>query len=108
MPTGYKYLSQEQRYKIEIMYRNKVSLRSIAANIGISPLTLSRELRRNKGDRGYRGKQAQSKYQERNSRQGKALKFKGELLYCRGADTFRFASRTDFIRSFTHCSSRQS
>ncbi len=80
MPSGYTHLTQEQRYEIEIMHRNKVSLRSIAANIGVSASTLSRELRRNKGEIGYKHKQAQSKYQERNSRQGKALKFKGEML----------------------------
>ncbi len=73
-------MTQDQRCEIEIMHRNKVSLRSIAANLGVSPLTLSRELRRNKGEIGYKHKQAQSKYQERNRRQGKALKFKGELL----------------------------
>ncbi len=62
------------------MHRNKVSLRSIVANLGVSPSTLSHELRRNKGERGYLHKQVQSKYQERNRRQDKALKFKGELL----------------------------
>ncbi len=80
MPSVYKHLTQEQRYEIEIMHSNKVSLRNIASNLGVSPSTLSRELRRNKSERGYRHKQVQSKYQERNSRQGKSLKFKGKLL----------------------------
>ncbi len=51
MDSAYKHLTQEQRYEIEIMHRNKASLRSIASNIGVSASNLSRELRRNNGER---------------------------------------------------------
>ncbi len=95
MPSGYKHLFQEQRREIEIMHKNKVSLRSIAANNGVSPSTLSRELRRNKGERGdFIGI---SKSTIEISRAQQPLRQSPQIqrraaLYCRGVDIFRLES----------------
>jgi IS30 family transposase len=40
----------------------------IAAEIGVHPSTISRELARNRGERGYRPKQAQQLAEERKPR----------------------------------------
>ena len=62
---GYAHLAQEERCHIELMHRKSVSIRRIAAGMGRSPSTVSRELRRNAGQRGYRHKQAERKAEER-------------------------------------------
>lgn len=54
----YRQLTQEQRYHISALlvvgnFQNK-----IADLVGVHKSTISRELRRNRGKRGYRGKQA--------------------------------------------------
>lgn len=45
--------------------KTPLSLREIAQEIGKSPSTISRELRRNEGSRRYRPKQAQEKATDR-------------------------------------------
>lgn len=80
MSRVYKHLTQEQRYEIEMMYNQGASCRTIGAAIGVSPSTISREIHRNSGQRGYRHKQAHRKAVERVSRSGKMLKFKDDLL----------------------------
>lgn len=54
----YTQLTQEQRYQIKALKDNGISQANIAATIGVHPSTVSRELKRNKGKRGYREKQA--------------------------------------------------
>ena len=56
--THYTQLTLEERYHVQIMRKQGKSLRSIAIGMGRSHSTLSRELRRNQGGRGYRHKQA--------------------------------------------------
>ena len=80
MPKGYKRLTQEQRYEIEIMRKDGAPHRTIAATLGVAASTISREIRRNKGERGYRHKQAQKKAEQRINRAGKPLKFKGMVV----------------------------
>lgn len=55
----YKHLSQEQRYHIYALKKAEASQKSIAQELAISPSTVSRELKRNTGLKGYRPKQAQ-------------------------------------------------
>lgn len=54
----YKHLNAAQRYTIEAMRRQKKTQKEIADTIGVSPSTVSRELKRNSGKRGYRCGQA--------------------------------------------------
>ena len=61
----YHRLTQEQRYQIYALHKEKHTLEVIAKNIGKDKSTISRELNRNKGLKGYRPKQAHNKAQER-------------------------------------------
>lgn len=57
----YKHLISEQRYAIYLMQQKNMSQKDIAAAIGVSPSTISRELKRNSGSRSkYNWKTAQS------------------------------------------------
>lgn len=48
----YKHLTSEQRYTISVLLRNGEKKNSIARAIGVSPSTITRELKRNSGSRG--------------------------------------------------------
>ena len=50
----YSQLTSEQRYQIYALLKNQHSQSEIAAKIGVHKSTVSRELRRNTGRRGYR------------------------------------------------------
>jgi IS30 family transposase len=54
----YTQLTQEQRYQISALLKMDHSQIEIAKVIGVHKSTVSRELRRNRGLRGYRPKQA--------------------------------------------------
>ena len=55
----YTHLLEKQRYMIEEMRKDGKSVRAIARRLGYSSSTISREIRRNRGLRGYRHQQAQ-------------------------------------------------
>ncbi len=55
----YHQLTQAQRYQIYALKKTKHSLSEIAAVIGVHKCSVSRELKRNQGKRGYRPQQAQ-------------------------------------------------
>ena len=55
---SYTQLAQEQRYQIYALLKMGHSQTEIAMNIGVNKSTISRELHRNRGKRGYRPKQA--------------------------------------------------
>jgi IS30 family transposase len=61
----YKHLTEEERYQIDDLKREGLSQNKIAKKMGRSPSTLSRELDRNQGERGWRPRQAQIKAVER-------------------------------------------
>lgn len=61
----YKHLTAEERYQIDDLRREGFNQTEIAKKLGRSKSTLSRELNRNKGDRGWRPRQAQIKATER-------------------------------------------
>jgi len=48
--------------------------------VGVSESTVSRELKRNSGQRGYRPKQAQIKSAKRRREAGKAIKMTAEVI----------------------------
>jgi IS30 family transposase len=54
----YTQLTQEQRYQIYALLKTEHSQTKIATVIGVHKSTISREVRRNRGMRGYRPKQA--------------------------------------------------
>jgi IS30 family transposase len=57
--TSYQQLTQEQRYQIYALMKAGFNHTQIALEIGVHKATISRERRRNCGQRGYRPKQAQ-------------------------------------------------
>lgn len=61
----YQQLTQEQRYQIYACMKADWSQLQIALEIGVHPSTISRELSRNRGGRGYRPLQAQEKADHR-------------------------------------------
>ena len=63
--SNYKQLNQAQRYQIEILKKAGKNQKEIAALLGVSESTISRELTRNQGKKGYRPKQAQIKADNR-------------------------------------------
>ena len=65
MPEGYLHLTCEQRCQIYALLQSGHSQAHIARKIGVDPSTISRELVRNTGARGYRFKQAHEKASHR-------------------------------------------
>ena len=81
MKHTYTHLTQEERYHIETLLKQKVSLNQIAKGMGRHPTTLGRELKRNTGQRGYRYRQAHDTAQQRLTDKPKAKKMVGTLLH---------------------------
>jgi IS30 family transposase len=61
MGKKYKQLTIEERCQIEILLKSGNKLKEIATILQRSKATISRELNRNRGQRGYRHQQAQRK-----------------------------------------------
>lgn len=68
MPQGYHHLTYEQRCQIYVLLKRGTSKTQIAAEVGVVQSTVSREIWRNKGKRGYRYKQAQRKCEIRRKK----------------------------------------
>jgi len=64
----YSQLTQAQRYQIYALRKTKHSLSEIAAVIGVHKSSVSRELKRNRGKRGYRPQQAHELASERRQK----------------------------------------
>jgi IS30 family transposase len=73
---SYQQLTLDLRYQIYAFKKAGFNLTVIAAEIGVSKSTISRELRRNRGGRGYRPKQAHSFAQARRQSKNNATKIK--------------------------------
>lgn len=69
---NYTHLTEDERYQIKEYLDEGLAHAEIARRISRDPGTISRELKRNRGERGYRPRQAQLKARERqqNSHQG--------------------------------------
>jgi len=65
--SSYKQLTQCQRYQIKALLKSGQNQTEIAQAIGVHKSTISRELKRNRGQRGYRPKQAEGKALSRRS-----------------------------------------
>ena len=71
---AYQQLTYEQRCQLYALNKTGFSQQKIALAIGVNQATISRELKRNTGKRGYRYKQAQEKTNIRRSQAVKAIK----------------------------------
>ena len=71
----YRRIGYEERCQLHALVKRGLKQEDIAATLGFSQGTISRELRRNRGGRGYRFKQAQNKTDVRqHSVRGQARK----------------------------------
>ncbi len=70
----YNQLTENERYQIYILNKAKLNQKEIAEQLNRSPSTISRELRRNKGLRGYRPAQANKLAEQRKAEAHKARK----------------------------------
>ncbi|MCH8121197.1 MAG: IS30 family transposase [Planctomycetes bacterium] len=76
----YGQLTEEDRIEIYAMKQAGKKQNMIAAELGVHPSTISRELSRNTGLRGYRPKQAQQKTLHRRFTARKAVKMTPETI----------------------------
>lgn len=72
---SYKQLTLEQRYEIYGLLHTNFSKSEISRCVGIHKSTLYRELKRNRGLRGYRPRQAHHKTQQRRQQACKHIRF---------------------------------
>ena len=77
---NYKQLTYEQRCQIYALKKRDMSQQVIADTIGVSQSTVSRELSRNSGERGYRHKQAQETSDDRRMLAAKATKMTPKMI----------------------------
>jgi len=76
----YKQLTYEQRCQLEVLKKSGMSQQSIAAVVGTDQSTISRELRRNRGQRVYRHKKAQRLATERRASAAKSVKMTPNMV----------------------------
>lgn len=76
---GYQQLTQEDRYHIYGLRQGGLNQSEIADRLGVHKATISREITRNKGLKGYRPQQAQKKYEERIKSAEKAIRLTPEV-----------------------------
>ena len=69
----YTHLTEYERYQISSLLQMKVSLNEIARQINRNKSTISREVHRNKGKRGYRPKQAHKFSKDRKQNNAKKI-----------------------------------
>lgn len=80
MPKGYSHVTRDIRCQIYALKAIGTSQNKIAKIVGRSSSTISREIKRNTGGRGYRYKQADAKAVERRSNASRAPKKLTESL----------------------------
>ena len=78
--SKYTQLTQEQRYQIYAFMKAGFSQSYIASEIGVHKSTISRELRRNRGKKGYRPKQAHRMAVERSKQACKFVKMTPQAI----------------------------
>ena len=76
----YQQLTEDDRIDIYAMKQAGKTQRDIARHLGVHPSTISRELARNTGQRGYRPRQAHRRAMERRHRAAKAIKMTPETI----------------------------
>jgi len=76
---NYRQLTEHERYQIYALKKAGLTQKQIAARLERSPATISRELKRNGGLRGYRPAQAQQLSDNRRATAAKAIKITDEV-----------------------------
>lgn len=76
----YTQLTQEQRYQIYAFFKAGFSKTHIASEIEVHKSTISREMERNRGKKGYRPKQAHFLAVERSKNANKFVKMTPEVI----------------------------
>lgn len=76
----YTQLTQTQRYQIYAFLKAGFSQTDIALEIGVHKSTISREIRRNRGKKGYRPKQAHSIAISRKQNANKHIKLTSDII----------------------------
>jgi IS30 family transposase len=74
MPKGYHHVTRDQRCQIYALKSMGFSQRIIAKQLELHSSTISREIKRNSGNRGYRYNQANHKATERRAKASRAPK----------------------------------
>lgn len=77
----YKHLSLEERHYIEVESKKGVSMNKISNNLCRSQSTISREIKRNTGFRGYRYKQANILTKKRHLEKRKQIKLNSKIKH---------------------------
>jgi len=77
---SYTQLTQDERYQIYAFLKAGFSQTAIAVEIGVHKSTVSRELSRNRGQRGYRPQQAHRKAVERRTQAYKYIKMTPQVI----------------------------
>ena len=77
---GYSQLTQEKRYHVYGLLKAGNTQQSIAEEIGVHKSTVSREIQRNSGQKGYRPKQAHEMATQRQAEASKKIKMTPELI----------------------------
>ena len=80
--SKYRRIKYEDRCQIYALSKRGSSQESIAEVLGVSQSAVSREMQRNRGQRGYRFKQAEAKSQARQAIRSKARKLT-PLMRCK-------------------------
>jgi IS30 family transposase len=80
MMRTYQQLTYEQRCQISALKKSGCSQRKIAETIGTTQPTVSRELARNAGARGYRHKQAQERTEQRRAEASEPTKMTLDMI----------------------------
>jgi len=80
MMNSYNQLTYEQRCQISALKKSNLNQRNIARILGVNQSTISRELARNTGARGYRHKQAQDKTEGRRKEASSATVMIPEMV----------------------------
>lgn len=80
MMRDYQQLTYEQRCQISALKKSGCGQRKIAETIGTTASTVSRELARNTGSRGYRHKQAQERTEQRRAEASVPTKMTSDMI----------------------------
>ena len=76
----HKHLTLQDRYYIEISLRNGDTQTAIAKSLGTTQGTISKEIKRNRGAKGYRHKQAHRLATQREQDKPKAIKLTDDII----------------------------